>query len=278
MTQPGSMVMDDTYHFAAGAPSRLAISNPGAAPRQLAAERTARVWEEFALARPGLVLLARRRLIDATLSEDAVHDAVEGAIRFCVARGIDDRLAILSALRKAVGWRCGELNRTTTRARLRVVSEPGDATPAPLGDAGASAEAVELRAAIIDILSRLSSSDRSVLEARTLRSLTYAGVASEIGTTERQAERAVERALRRLRLLYAARAAGQLCEEASELLPLLAAGTLEGAMDVDHAGLVRQHAEGCLRCRMEQRFYGRSVAQAGFVASAATKAEATAAR
>ena len=263
--------MDDSTsnRFDPGAqhtPVAGSLRRAGPASSRLALERTARVWDVFALARPRLVLLARRRLVDATLSEDAVHDAVEGAIRYCVLMGVEDESGIVAALRNAVGWRCGELNRSATRARLQFVPDPdGMAPDAP----GATAEAAEMRAAISDILARLSLRDRQALQARTV-GLSYAGVASRIGATERQAERAVERALRRLRQLYAARAQGQLCEEASELLPLLAAGTLDAAMETDQAGLVRQHAEGCLRCRMEQRFYRRSVADASLGTSEAT--------
>jgi RNA polymerase sigma factor (sigma-70 family) len=270
MMQPGSMVMDDgsSSRFAPGArgtsyTARRRRTGPGSS--HLTLERTARVWDVFALARPRLVLLARRRLVDATLSEDAVHDAVEGAIHYCVLMGVEDEAGIVAALRNAVGWRCGELNRLATRARLQFVADPDQAAP---DDAAATAEAAELRAAMSDILARLSRRDRRALQARTV-GLSYAGVASEIGATERQAERAVERALRRVRLLYAARAEGQLCEEASELLPLLAAGTLDAAMETDQAALVRQHAEGCLRCRMEQRFYRRSVAEASATPSSA---------
>ena len=260
MMQPGSMVMDDNRQHAVDVLGTLAVPTTYRPASRGALERTARVWDVFALTRPRLVLLAQRRLIDASLSEDAVHDGVEGAIRYCVTAMIDDENAVFAALCNSVGWRCGELNRATSRARARCVPEgQGEAPPMPHDSVATGAEAAELSAAIQDILARLSVSDRRLLEARMLRRMTYAGVASATGTSERQAERAVERALRRLRRLYAARTEGHMCEEASEFLPLLAAGTLDAAMDAEHAALVRQHADGCLRCRMEQRFYRRSV-------------------
>jgi DNA-directed RNA polymerase specialized sigma24 family protein len=253
--------MDDAYQLATGearTPRRVHSRSA-----TITGARVGRVWQAFCAERSDLVVLARRRLIDATLAEDAVHDALEQTINYCVTRGIEDRAAIVAALQRSVGWRSGELNRVTRTSRRRHAQVASQHSVVCVRETAAEAtEAADLSAAIVDVLARLSDSDRLAVRLRTIDNLPYASVAAQIGGNARQAKRAVEGALGRVRALYVARAEGQLCQAASELLPLLSAGTLDELLDVEEARLVRVHSEGCLRCRMEQRFYRRSVMQA----------------
>ena len=217
---------------------------------------SARVFRVGAAQRSTLVSLARRRLRRTDLDEDVVQEAIIYAATLCERSNVREPGAIFGMLTQCVGWKAMDANRAGLRGP-ELVGEP-DTQTLPASERGPD----DLLAAVADLLAQVPECDREALLLRACYQLSYREVSERTGQTQRRAALGVERTLERMRDLYSSREAGQLCEEASALLPKLQAGTLAEELGTEEAARVSAHAKSCLRCQREQRFYRRGIMSA----------------